>query len=530
MRVHRKLEPRFSFWLKALATVGLVLLGDLFFFSHGIGATAGVFALTWLGLTFALRPAPLRDRRALIAAAAAGVCAAFLLDRFTLVGWALFWTALTTSTLSPRTGVLPDVGAWARRLPVHAFASLVAPFEDMARVKRLQARPEAARSLVLGAILPVGGGVLFLTLFARANPLIGAALETIRLPNIDIMLVLRVGFWLILGVTVWATMRPARRPTFLRAAPRRRSTQLWLFGVSVGSVISALVLFNVLFAVENGLDLAFLWSCAPLPAGVTLADYAHRGAYPLVLTALLAGGFSLLLLREGSPTASRPLIRWLVGAWVAQNVMLSASSLLRMVDYVEAYSLTQLRLAALLWMGLTMLGLALIGWRMLRRKTASWLINANAVALAIVLCFASVADLGSVAAWWNVSHARDLGGRGAALDVCYLQGLGPSALLPLLHVEKSGGDRGLRERAAFARQAVLDVLATQQQDWHRWSWRGARRLAAAEATAAVLPHQPDGMWKTMSCEGPIAPPIHAIAPVQPVMQAPSASTTLTPGA
>ncbi len=112
-------------------------------------------------------------------------------------------------------------------------------------------------------------------------------------------------------------------------------------------MIAALFLFNVLFAVENGLDLAFLWSGAPLPAGVTLADYAHRGAYLLVLTALLAGGFSLLLLREGSPTASRPLIRWLVGAWVAQNVLLSASSLLRTVDYVEAYSLTQLRLAAL---------------------------------------------------------------------------------------------------------------------------------------------------------------------------------------
>src|SRR5581483_6319539 len=102
-------------------------------------------------------------------------------------------------------------------------------------------------------------------------------------------------------------------------------------GVNALSVTLSLILFNALFAVENGLDLAFLWSGAPLPHGVTLAAYAHRGAYPLIVTALLAAGFVLLTARPDSELAKRPLIRRLVVAWILQNVFLVLSSVLRTV-------------------------------------------------------------------------------------------------------------------------------------------------------------------------------------------------------
>ena len=83
---------------------------------------------------------------------------------------------------------------------------------------------------------------------------------------------------------------------------------------------------------------------------MTLAGYAHRGAYPLIATALLAGLFVLVTLRPGSDTVRIPLIRRMVVLWVAQNVFLVASSILRTRDYIDAYSLTRLRVAALAWM------------------------------------------------------------------------------------------------------------------------------------------------------------------------------------
>ncbi|WP_163595012.1 DUF4153 domain-containing protein, partial [Klebsiella pneumoniae] len=88
--------------------------------------------------------------------------------------------------------------------------------------------------------------------------------------------------------------------------------------------------------------------------------------------------FVLVALRPGSPSAADPTIRRLVVLWVAQNLLLVASSILRTLDYVAAYSLTSFRIAALAWMGLVAIGLALICWRMLAGRSAAWLINANA--------------------------------------------------------------------------------------------------------------------------------------------------------
>ena len=67
------------------------------------------------------------------------------------------------------------------------------------------------------------------------------------------------------------------------------SSQNDFFGVA--TILRSLILFNLLFAVQTVLDVAYLWGNATLPADISYASYAHRGAYPLILTALLAAGF-----------------------------------------------------------------------------------------------------------------------------------------------------------------------------------------------------------------------------------------------
>ena len=490
----RSLTPgrlRLSFWLKVLAGCGLVALADELFFGEGFGATLGVFALSWLALTAALKPAIRRDPRALIGVLAASLFGFILIDHPGLIGWALFWIAITVAAISPRSADLNDAWAWTRRMLTHSLVSIAAPVSDVQRFRRLTPPGKTSwRSVLAMAALPLGGGAVFLTLFASANPIIAGVLSGIRLPQITFLWVFRPLFWIVMFIAVWATLRPSRRPRGTGSPP-----SVWRSPVrrsqppvhSVTSVILALIVFNALFAIENALDLAFLWSGAGLPSGMTLAQYAHRGAYPLVFTALLAGGFSLFVLREGSATAARSLIRRLVGLWVVQNILLSASSILRTVDYVEAYSLTRLRIAALLWMGLVTLGLALIGWRMLRGKSRAWLINVNAVVLGVVLAAVSVGDLGAITASWNVDHARDVGGTGADLDVCYLQTLGPSALLPVLDLEQRKLNPPLRARLANVAVNTLGRLETSQDNWRRWTWRGERRLAAAHA---ILKREP----------------------------------------
>ena len=62
------------------------------------------------------------------------------------------------------------------------------------------------------------------------------------------------------------------------------------------------------------------------------------------------------------PARSRRTVRLLriaLLAWVAQNVFLVLSSLLRLELYVAQYGLTHLRMAAAIWMVVVALGLAL---------------------------------------------------------------------------------------------------------------------------------------------------------------------------
>lgn len=515
-------RTRYSFWAKGVAAGALVVLADQFFYGHRLGSTVGAFALAWGAGVAVFRPDLRRDRSAMLALAAAFALSLALLDRLTLVGGGLFWGALTTAVLLPRTGPFADVGALLRRLATHAVASLAQPLADLTRLRRFARGGGAPRwkSVLTTAVLPVGGGLVFLALFAAANPLIQRALDTLTLPDLGPWPPMRVLFWIATFACVWAALRPARRWLAARtggARPPRTAATISL-SPSVASAVWALVVFNALFALENGLDIAFLWGGAGLPEGMTLAEYVHRGAYPLVGTALLAGSFSLALMREGSATGARPAIRGMVALWVAQNVFLVASSILRTLDYVGVYSLTRFRIAALLWMGLVALGLALIGWRMWRRKSGRWLVNANAAAMAAVLAGVSVFDIGEVAAFWNVTHAGDVGGSGAALDLCYLSSLGPSAVRPLLALDHSRPSADLRERASRVRQDLVAKLGERQADWRGWTWRGARRLEAARDAGATAPGEAAGHF----CDGSLLkPPVGSIS---------SPVATLPPGA
>ncbi len=160
---------------------------------------------------------------------------------------------------------------------------------------------------------------------------------------------------------------------------------------------------------------------------------------------------------------------------------------------------------------------------MLAGRSARWLINTNAIAAAAVLAVSTVVDWGSVAAVWNVRHAREVVGRGPALDLCYLDRLGSSSLPALLELERHPLPQSVRGPVVRVREDVMTGswsyedggLVEQQSDWRSWTWRGARRLEQAEAALgprATRPARKPADLATWSCDGSItlaAPPAPA---------------------
>jgi len=247
------------------------------------------------------------------------------------------------------------------------------------------------------------------------------------------------------------------------------------------AILRSLVLFNALFAVQSLLDIAYLWNGNALPDHMSFAAYAHRGAYPLVATALLAGVFLIAATRQGSASERSGIIRGLIHLWTAQNLLLLASSVLRLDLYVAAYSLTYLRFAAFIWMLLTAGGLVLILVRMQFGKSNAWLISANLASLVGVLYACSFVDFPAVVSGYNVHHSDELSGSGAHLDIDYLVSLGPMALpaMDAYIVEQPVWSSSATTAICRARQAVAARVQADVPGWRGWSlrrWRLDRYL------------------------------------------------------
>ena len=123
--------------------------------------------------------------------------------------------------------------------------------------------------------------------------------------------------------------------------------------------------------------------------------------------ALLAGLLTLIAFRRQSTGAGWKWARILVYVWLLQNVFLVASSLLRLGKYIAVYSLTELRVAAGLWMLLVACGLCLILWKIWKNRSLNWLVWTNGAALLVLLLFVMLCDIRGHIAEYNLAHCRE---------------------------------------------------------------------------------------------------------------------------
>lgn len=481
-----ELAPRFM--LRTALAIGAVVFGDFLFFHRPVGISFPLFiAALAAALLIAARP-PVRT--SLIASAALGFAVLPLIEDVSLLSVSIAIAALVLFAAFIAAGE-----ARCAELLRSAVALLaIGPFQylpDLARARR-EGRLGVRRADLRGWLLPLGCGVVFLVLFGAANPLIGKWLEAFApwqwLRYVDFG---RVVLWLLLLMTAWPIILPRVRNRWRFFATGFevggfRETGLVAALFTPASILRSLVLFNLLFAVQTGMDIAYLWGGVELPDGMTYAAYAHRGAYPLILTALLAGGFVLIAMP--ARTMPQPIVRALVLAFILQNVMLVISSMLRLDLYIETYSLTLLRVTAFIWMGLVAFGLALILVRIVLGRSNTWLIGANLTALIAALYVCAFSDIPAMIASYNVTRHIE---HDAIIDRVYLNSLGPSALPAIDRlrardwaISNSGREYQL---LPHPRNDMAAEHRAQMENWRGWTLRGQRLLNYLEAQASAKP-------------------------------------------
>ncbi|WP_339028674.1 DUF4173 domain-containing protein [Bradyrhizobium symbiodeficiens] len=483
--IAREIKPIGHASIPAKVGLALVLaaLADWLFYGQRIGLSLTLFAIALAGVSALFNHAALDLRRALIGSAVLVAGLVPIIEELNPLSFLILIASLAIALLLVTNA--ETIGLAERARALRNFA-LLGPFRFFLDAPQALNASALTRGIARW-LLPAALSTVFVVLFAAANPVIE---QWVYLLNPKLILqyvsVSRVLFWALMLALAWPFIHVRwRRKTIVTTAvadgpvppPLPPLVPVEFLGPS--TILRSLILFNLLFAAQSILDGIYLWGHVALPDNLTYARYAHRGAYPLIVTALFAAAFVLVAMRPGGPAENSKVILPLVYLWVGQNVLLVASSILRLVLYVDIYMLTYWRIAAFIWMGLVALGLILIVTRIALNRSNQWLVGVNLIALAIVLYGCSLVNFDAFIADYNVAHSREASGKGLQIDINYLLTLGPQALPAI--------DKAILLRSGNPESCLVsrrDRLVEQQRRdlaWRSWgfrSWRLQRRLDA----------------------------------------------------
>ncbi|WP_170763679.1 DUF4173 domain-containing protein [Ruegeria lacuscaerulensis] len=458
---------------RLIGLFALVLLGDQLFWAHRPGLSLAIFA--WSIFAIACLENPI-GRRVLAPAGLLMLTTLPILEHVQLLSLSFLAAGLLSAVAFLR---LPaeikagDIWPWLASAVIRLIETIptagVCECVDRIRALKIHMKSQGRSgrfsviSFARDWAFPLGGVMVLSALLISANPVLEHML--LRMWRIDIevfTLVRRLALWVGLALLVWPFLT-VRAPD----APIEISTPNWDLSrvLNSRSVFRALVLFNLLLVLQSVMDISILFGGAALPEGMSHATYAHRGAYPLLITALLAGAFAL---------AARPFLKQhhalkpLLLLWLTQNVLLTLSAAFRLNLYIDAFGLTYLRVHALIWMGLVAVGLAMIVWQVLREHSSFWLLSRVAGMGAATLYACTFINFAALIATDTLSRAADPE-RKIKPDWAYLCTLGHSAAKAIVtQIEL----HPIPDVPGWAYDCVHPDPAA--LDWREWDFRTAR--------------------------------------------------------
>lgn len=483
--------------VRILVTAALTGAADYLLFGHAAGCGVTVFALLTAGTVAWHRGGRLGRAGAwiglwLIVALGASYDES-IFGRMILVG--LGWSVIAMTLLpGAQDGSRPSLLDGIVRGLAGGLRSFSAGPSDVRRViligrRRLPGLVRPAWVFALPAVLVL----VFAALIVPAN----RVLARWTVESLDWLWVAvtrlspsRIFFWMAAGLGIYGLFRfrlGRRRvkPAVATQAAGRRDQR-----AGQNALTACLLTFaglNVLYLAANLVDLVYLWFSFDLPTGMTLSQFAHQGAYRLIVAVVLAAATVTVFLPTGSSQLSHSKARALAYAFVAQNLVVLAGAARRLQFYVEDYGLTRFRVGVVLWLVLVAAGFVLVAIRIRGKRPVLFLFRTNAVTTLVLLATVALLDVDGLIADWNVRR-YELTPAGAGrpqrdrIDIRYLASLEAGALPALARLVASAAGKGELHTSRNAAAALAGRLAEEKarlESWQSWTWR--RRSAVREA-------------------------------------------------
>ncbi|WP_390620480.1 DUF4153 domain-containing protein [Poriferisphaera corsica] len=352
-------------------------------------------------------------------------------------------------------------------------------------------------------LIPIFFGAMFIALFINANPIYEKMYDIIEgyiygffIDAIQYITPIRILFWIMVWMITYPlfSVRILKRKNIAKAKDQGEITDgKNSFLLKTNVLLVCLVLFNLIFLLQTICDIQYLWNSNELPEGMTYANYAHRGAYPLVFTALLAGLFVMFSYRRGLQSqqiTTHKIILLFLYLWIFQNVFLIINAGYRLALYVNAYSLTRWRIAAALWMLLVTLGLITLIYKIMNNKSNYWLTGKCVWYFYFLLLLISPVNIDRYIAMYNVNTCSEITGKNANIDIGYLTSLGIHALPAMQWLANQSSDPKIRVTLQASINKQSENLINSLADWRTWSYYKQQIL---NTTRIQLPSDIDRM-------------------------------------
>ncbi len=171
------------------------------------------------------------------------------------------------------------------------------------------------------------------------------------------------------------------------------------------SAIFLLVALNILILVLNITDINSVWFNFEWE-GQYLKQFVHHGTYLLIVAIIISIVIVLYFFRANlNFLKNSKTIRVLSYIWIAQNVLLTISVIIRNLYYINHFALAYKRIGVMFFLLLTIYGLFTVFQKVRNKKTSYFLTRKNAYAWMIALVVATGFNWDVIIAKYNFRHS-----------------------------------------------------------------------------------------------------------------------------
>ena len=385
------------------------------------------------------------------------------------IGAAFVLAALPWVVPQPSRARVRDVVTAGVLTGLNAAAGLFAALADLdwAFMRRKGARTTSR--VIAGLVIAVPVVAVFSTLFASADPVFGAFMQTLfdwNLGDVASHIVISIVFaWLTAGL-LRSWLKPVASWSEIRNNVPEPTVGATTATIVVGAMASVFLLF---VAIQARYFFGGAETVAAI-SGLSIAEYARQGFFQMVA----ASGLVIPVLYVADAFVPRhdaralQNLRLLGGLQLALTLLVGASAVSRLALYIGAFGLTLDRViasAVLAWLGAT---IVIFATTVLRGR------NDRFSYRTIVAGFSTLAALNAVNPEALVARVNLSRTSGVAADTAYLLRLGHDAAPVLI------AHRG-RLTTAERCQLKNSLMAAHSLDWRNWNLARARAAEAARS-------------------------------------------------